>query len=68
MSKKIKLDIETLVDLEILARRTKAKTPYWKSKLTNPDDIKSISTYRNMNGYDKKIHQGFKIIQESENE
>ena len=44
MNKKIKLDIETLVDLEILARKTKAKTPDWKSKLTNPDDIKSIST------------------------
>lgn len=68
MNKKIKLDIETLVDLEILSRRTKAKTPYWKSKLTNPDDIKSIDAYSNMNGTDKKIHQGFKIIQESENE
>ena len=67
MNKKVELNIEDIVDLEIKSTKCYAKLGD-RGKTKTPDKYKSRYTYRNLNGIDKRIHQGYKLINEDEDE
>ncbi len=67
MNKKIELNIEDIVDLEI--KSTKCYTKLGdRAKVKTADKYKSRYSYKNLNGIDKRIHQGYKLINEDEDE
>ena len=69
MNKKIiKLEIDDLIELE---KENLFRKGYVKKELDPHIDVSNMvskDTYRTMSGKDKKIHQGYKIINDVENE